>query len=445
VTERLVVVGGDAAGMAAASVARRRRPDLEIVALERGPWTSYSACGIPYLIGGEVPAIDDLVARTPDEFRARGIDMRTEHEVTAIDLATRQVSVRSLRHDRRFNLGFDLLQIGTGARPNRPDIPGLDGPTVHGVQNLQDAASLLADADRRRPEHVVVIGGGYIGLELAESFVRRGAEVTVVDRSAQVLRALDPDLSAVVAQSMGKLGITLRLGETVQAVEPGAVVTDQGTIPADLVVLGLGVRPNSDLAADAGIETGIHGAIVVDRQQRSSAEGVWAAGDCCQSTHLVSGAATYEPLGTVANKQGRVAGINLAGGYATFPGVVGTAITRLCDLELARTGLNQAEATAAGFRYVVATIEATTIAGYMPGAGHITVRVLAEKGSGRLLGGQILGSSGSAKRIDILATVLTARMGVEDVLMLDLAYAPPYASVWDPVQVAAREAMASLA
>jgi NADPH-dependent 2,4-dienoyl-CoA reductase/sulfur reductase-like enzyme len=444
VTQRLVVVGGDAAGMAAASVARRRWPELEIVAFERGPWTSYSACGIPYLVSGEVKAIDDLVARTPDEFRARGIDMRTEHEVTGIDLDARKVTVHDRRHDRTFRLGFDLMQIGTGALPNRPDIPGLDREHVHGVQNLVDAARLLADAEQRRPDRVVVIGGGYIGLELAEAFVRRGAAVTVVDRSAQVLGALDPDLGAVVGDSMRKLGITVRLGETVRAVEPDAVITDNGPIPADLVILGLGVRPDSALAAEAGIETGVHGAIVVDRRQRTSAEGVWAAGDCCQSMHLVSGAPTYEPLGTVANKQARVAGINLSGGYATFPGVVGTAITRLCDLEIACTGLNQAQATAAGFRFEVATIETTTIAGYMPGSGPITVRVLAERGSGRLLGGQILGASGSAKRIDVLATALSARMNVEDILMLDLAYAPPYASVWDPVQAAAREALAAL-
>jgi NADPH-dependent 2,4-dienoyl-CoA reductase/sulfur reductase-like enzyme len=430
--------------MAAASVARRRRPDLEIVALERGPWTSYSACGIPYLIGGEVKGVDDLVARTPDEFRARGIDMRTEHEVTRIDLDARQVTVRSLRHERSFKLGFDLLQIGTGARPNRPAIPGLDRDTVHGIQNLEDAQSLLADAERRHPERVVVIGGGYIGLELAESFVRRGAEVTVVDRSAQVLGGLDPDMGALVGQAMRSQGITLRLGETVQAVEDGAVVTGEGAIPCDLVVLGLGVRPDSQLAAEAGIDTGVAGSIVVDRRQRTSAEGVWAAGDCCQSWHLVSGAATYQPLGTVANKQGRVAGINLAGGYATFAGVVGTAITRLCGLEIALTGLNEAEATAAGFGFVSAKIETTTIAGYMPGAGQITVKILAERGSGRLLGGQIVGAAGSAKRIDVLATALSAAMSVEDVLMLDLAYAPPYASVWDPVQVAAREALAAL-
>lgn len=442
--ERLVVVGGDAAGMAAASVARRRRPDLEIVALERGAWTSYSACGIPYLIGGEVHALDDLVARTPEQFRAMGIDMRVAHDVVDLDLDGGQVTVRNLRHGRTFKLGFDLLHLATGARPNRPALPGLDGKHVHGVQNLADARGLLDDVEADRPREVVVVGGGYIGLELAEAFLRRGASVTVVDRSPQLMETLDPEIGDLVAQAMRAQGITVRLGEAVQAVEEGRVVTDAGFVPADLVILGLGVVADSDLAAQAGIDLGVKGAVVVDRQQRTSAPGVWAGGDCCQSVHLVSGAPVHQALGTVANKQGRVAGINLAGGYATFPGVTGTAITRICALEIARSGLNEAEATAAGFAYVTATIQATTIAGYMPGAEQMTVKMLAERGTGRLLGAQIVGPEGSVKRIDVVATALTAGLAVDEVMMLDLAYAPPYSSVWDPLQVAAREALAAL-
>ena len=216
-------------------------------------------------------------------------------------------------------------------------------------------------------------------------------------------------------------------------------------MPADVVVLGLGVEPNSGLAADAGVRTGVHGAIAVDRRQRTSADGVWAAGDCCESHHLITGTQVYVALGTVANKQARVAGINIGGGYATFPGVVGTAITRLCALEIGRTGLTEAEATAAGFGYVVAKVESTTRAGYFPGSGPITVKLLAERGTGRVLGAQVFGSEGTAKRIDVLATAITARMTVEDVVDLDISYAPPFSPLWDPVQVAARQAIGKVA
>jgi NADPH-dependent 2,4-dienoyl-CoA reductase/sulfur reductase-like enzyme len=241
---------------------------------------------------------------------------------------------------------------------------------------------------------------------------------------------------------MRQHGITLYTGEAVTAIEPGAVVTTERTIPADLVILGLGVEPNSDLAADAGIATGVAGAIAVDRRQATSVEGIWAAGDCCQSRSVVTGEAMHVALGTVANKQARVAGINIAGDYATFPGVAGTAITKLCSLEIGRSGLSEREAKAAGFQYLVAKIESTTRAGYYPGAGTITVKLLAERVTGRILGGQVVGNEGTAKRIDVLATAITARMSAEDLVYLDLSYAPPFSPLWDPVQQAARRAVA---
>lgn len=440
--QRLLVVGGDGAGMAAASVARRRDSDLDIVAIERGRHTSYSACGIPYLVGGEVGGLDDLVARTPEQFRAMRIDVRTEHEVRAVDLQARTAEIHNWPHGRSYTLGFDLLHIATGAVPNRPAVPGVDGAHVHGVQTLGDAERLLADAGARRPEHIVVVGGGYIGLELAEAFLTRGASVTVVDGGAEVMHTLDADMGALVTRALRAAGVTVRLGEQLEAIEEDQVVTSGGSIPADLVVLGTGVRPNSDLAAAAGITLGINDAIVVDRQQRTSAEGVWAAGDCCQSWNRVSGRPVHEALGTVANKQGRVAGITIAGGYATFPGVVGTAVTRLCDTEIGRTGLTEAEALAAGFGVVTARIEVTTAAAYMPGARPVTVKLVAERGTLRLLGAQIVGGHGTAKRVDTIAIGLGAGLDAEELLMADLGYAPPYSSVWDPLQVAARQLLA---
>ena len=440
-SERLLVIGGDAGGMAAASQAKKRRRDLDVVALEKGRWTSYSACGIPYLVGGDVGDIEELVVRTPAQHRELGIDARDRHEGMAIDLDRREVEVRDLDGERTYRLGFDQLVIATGAVPRRPPLPGFDDHRVHGVQTLDDGADLLAHAQKGDVRRVAVVGAGYIGLEIAEAFVKRGCQVTVVERNVEVLPAtMDPDMSALVRTAMERHGIDVRTATSVDGFDGGALQTAAGPIEADLVVLGLGVAPNSKLAAEAGIELGAHDAVGVDIRQRTSADGVWAAGDCCESFHLVSHRKVHIALGTVANKQGRVAGINIGGGYATFPGVVGTAATKLCDTEIARTGLSEREAREAGFGYETATIESTTRAGYFPGAMPLTVKLLAERRDGRLLGAQIVGREGAAKRIDVLATALTARFTVEEVLHLDLSYAPPFAPVWDPVLVAARKA-----
>jgi len=354
------------------------------------------------------------------------------------------VEVHNIERGRTFTMGFDQLHLATGALPRRPDVPGVDLPHVFGVQTLSDAEAILA-AVEQAPRRVCVIGGGYVGLELAEAFLIRGAEVTVVDREAQPMGTLDPDMGALVAAAMRKMGITVRTGEAVLGVDEGAVTTEQGDIPADVVILGTGVRPNTEMLAAAGVPLGATGAVAVDRRQRSGVEGVFAAGDCCESVHVVTGAKVNIALGTHANKQGRVAGINLAGGYATFPGVAGTAVTKICANEIGRTGCNEAEATAAGFRYVTATIDSTTGSAYMGDAvAPIRVKMLAEQGSGRVLGAQIVGGPGSAKRIDVVATALSARMTLEDVLALDLGYAPPLSSVWDPVAVAARAALGAL-
>lgn len=438
--DRLVVIGGDAAGMSAAMQARRRQPYLEIVALEKGTWTSYSACGIPYLVGGAVGSLHDLVARTPQEFREQHrIDVRLQHEVVGIDPGARRLEVRDLLHRRTIQLGYDQLHVATGARPTRPDLPGIDSGHVRGVQTLDDARGLLDLARTSHCKSVAVVGGGYIGLEMAEAFVRWGASVTVIEGGDQLMRTLDADMAERLLDPMRGLGIDVRLSNEVIAFESDHVALEDGSsVPADLVVLGLGVTPNSELAADAGVATGTRGALAVDRRQRTNLDGVYAAGDCCESWHLVSGRTVHVALGTVANKQGRVAGINLGGGYATFPGVVGTAITKVCDIEVARTGLTEREAEASALQAVAATVESTTRARYLPDTQPMVVKLVAEKGTGRLLGGQIVGGIGAAKRIDTLATALHARMRLEEIIDLDLAYAPPFSGVWDPIAMAAR-------
>ena len=440
VAERLMVIGADAAGMSAASQARRHRNELDIVAFDRGNWASYAACGIPYLVSGELTELDQLVARTPQEFRNNlHIDVRLRHEVLEIDLAARRANVRDLARGRDMQLGFDKLLLATGARPTRPELPGIDEPFVHGVQTLDDAADLLAHAKQSRAARVVVVGGGYIGLEMAEAFLSWGAEVALIEAGPHVMSTLDPDMAGRVEEALVRHGVDLHTATAVNGFEPGRVLTAAGVFEADLVVLGLGVTPNSELAAAAGLALGHRNAVTVDRRQRASAEGVWAAGDCADSFHRITQSRVHIALGTVANRQGRVAGINISGGYATFGGVVGTAVTKVCATEVGRTGLTEREAVAAGFEAVATTITATTRAGYYPGTKPIAVKLVVERGSGRLLGGQIVGEEGAAKRIDVIAVAVTAGLTVDEVVDLDLAYAPPFSPVWDPVVVAARE------
>jgi len=441
VAERLVIIGGDAGGMAAVSQVRKTRPDMEIVAFERGHYTSYSACGIPYLVGGEVGTLDELVARTPQEFRDRfRVDVRMRHEVIAIDLDARELEVRALEQDRTLRLGFDQALVATGGMPVRPELPGIDSEHVRGVQTLDDAKELLSLATRDDLHRVVVVGGGYIGLEMAEAFVNRGLHVTLVEAGDQVMRSLDPDMAALVVAAMREFGIDVLLGRAATGFESGRVLTDEGDLEADLVVLGIGVAPNSALAKQSGLDVGVQDAVRVSRRQQTSADGVWAAGDCCESIHRVSGRPVHIALGTVANKQSRVAGINIGGGYATFGGVVGTAITRICHTEIARTGLSEREAADAGFVFRSTVIEGSTRARYLPGRKRTTVKLVTEERTGRLLGGQIVGEEGAAKRIDVLATAVTAGMNVTEMIDLDLGYAPPFSPVWDPVLVAARVA-----
>ncbi|MFG3497238.1 FAD-dependent oxidoreductase [Streptomyces sp. NPDC047928] len=465
--ERLVVVGGDAAGMSAASQARRLKGprELEIVAFERGHFTSFSACGIPYWVGGDVAERDQLVARTPEEHRARDIDLRMRTEVTGLDLPGQRVRARELESGREYWTGFDKLVLATGARPLRPPLPGIDAPGVHGVQTLDDGQALLDTLQGTPGRHAVVVGAGYIGVEMAEALLNRGYEVTVLNRGEQPMATLDPDMGRLVHEAMDGLGITtvgraevteIRTGGAGSSPpergrEPGggrvrAVVTRDGTeYPADVVVLGMGVVPETALARAAGLPLGAYGGLLTDLSMRvRGQENVWAGGDCVEVLDLVSGRERHIALGTHANKHGQVIGANVGGGYGTFPGVVGTAVSKVCSLEIARTGLRERDARAVGLRYVTVTVESTSRAGYYPGAAPMTVKMLAERRTGRLLGVQIVGREGAAKRVDIAAVALTAGMTVEQLTALDLGYAPPFSPVWDPVQIAARKAVAAV-
>jgi NADPH-dependent 2,4-dienoyl-CoA reductase/sulfur reductase-like enzyme len=449
---KLVVVGGDAAGMSAASQARKRLTgELDVVVFERGHFTSYSACGIPYWIGGFVKDRDALVARAPQAHREAGLDVRMRHEVVGIDLDRREVVAHDLEGGGEARESFDHLVYAAGAVPLTPDWARVPGDGVFGVQTLDDGDAIhrwLDDAPS--PQRAVVIGGGYIGVEMAEAMVSRGLAVTLLEKSPQPLSTVDPDMGARVHEAIAGMDIEVRVNTRVTAIEMTdgrvrGVVTPDGTLPADVVVLGLGVRPNTTLAVESGIPVGVTGGIRTDLQMRvvgptGPMDGLWAAGDCVETTHRVSGQPVHVPLGTHANKQGRVAGINIGGGYATFPGVIGTAVTKVCDLEVARTGLTEKEARTAGFAFVTATVESTSRAGYYPGAASMVIKMIAEKRTGLLLGAQIVGRNEAAKRIDSLAIALWNRMTVEEMTALDLSYAPPFSPVWDPVLIAARKA-----
>ncbi|MFJ2872152.1 FAD-dependent oxidoreductase [Streptomyces sp. NPDC087298] len=452
--ERLVVIGGDAAGMSAASQARRLKGpgELSIVAFERGHFASYSACGIPYWVGGDVAERDDLVARTPQEHRARGIDLRTRTEVTEIDVAGQRVRALDRETGETYWTGFDKLVIATGARPVRPALPGMDAPGVHGVQTLDDGQALLETLDRAPgARRAVVIGAGYIGVEMAEALLKRGFEVTVLNRGEQPMSTLDPDMGRLVHDAMDGLGITTVNRAEVTAIRTGpdgrvrAVAAGDASYPADVVVLGIGVEPETTLARAVGLPLGPHGGLLTDLSMRVVGhDNIWAGGDCVEVLDLVAGRTRHIALGTHANKHGQIIGSNVGGGYGTFPGVVGTAVSKVCDLEIARTGLREKDARAVGLRFVTATIESTGRAGYYPGARPMTVKMLAEYRTGRLLGVQIVGRDGAAKRVDIAAVALTAGMTVEQLTALDLGYAPPFSPVWDPALVAARKAVAAV-
>ncbi|GAB2886702.1 FAD-dependent oxidoreductase [Nocardioides pacificus] len=457
---RLVVIGADAAGMSAAHqalrTARARGRELEVVALERGHDTSYSACGIPYWVAGDVAARADLVARTPQQHREAGIDLRTGVSVHGLDLDSRTVACRGA--DGESILGFDELMIATGARPVLPAWASDDSGTPYGgvgpVKDLDDGQLWL---DRMAHDHapgagssrgsVVVAGAGYIGVEMAEAALRRGFDVTVLTRST-VMSSLDADMGERIAERLRAAGAKVVESDAVEGVHVGedgwvreAETVDGRCFPCDLLVIAFGVAPATGFAVTAGLSVGAAGGLLPDATG-AVADGVWSAGDCCEQVHRLTGERTYLPLGTHANKQGRVAGANIGGAHAEFGGVLGTAITRFVHgdehVEISRTGLSSTEARSAGIEARSLVTDGSTTSGYMPEAASIAVKVLAEPGTRRLLGAQIVGGPGAGKRIDSVAAALWGAMSVDDLAWMDLSYAPPFATAWEIVQVAAR-------
>lgn len=439
-----LIVGGDAAGMSAASQFRRMKPEASLLVLERGPFVSYAACGIPYLLGGEVASLEALQVFTPERFLAeRNIEVRTGVEAIAVDPAAHRVRARDAGgQESEFEYGS--LVLATGASPILPNWPGIELEGVLPLRHLVHARQAL---DRLpATKRAVVVGAGYVGLEVAENLRARGLEVTVLEKLDAVMGGLHPQMSAAVRAAMEEHGIAVRTGVTVEGFEGAdgalrAVRTDAGVFEAELAIVALGVRPNAELARDAGITLGAGGAIAIDDRMRTSAPDVFAAGDCAEAFHRVSGKTAYVPLALGANRGGRVAGENVAGGQARFPGIVGSAVTRVHELVVARTGLLPSELDRLGMPYAIASVKAPRRPHYFPGHEDVRIELTYDPADGRLLGALLWGEDdGLAKRCDVFATALAARMTVEEVSDLDLTYAPPFAPVWDPVVQAANKA-----
>ncbi|MDB5045338.1 MAG: oxidase [Deinococcus sp.] len=446
-----MIIGGVAAGMSAASRAKRFDPGAEVVVFERGEYISYGACGLPYVIGGEVEDFDDLIARTPERMRGQGISVRTGHEVTGVDAKAGTITVLDRAAGRTTTEPFDRLLIATGVRAVRPDWaqtppaqPPLGG--VHVLRDIPDGQAIeasLQGANGKPPKRACIVGGGYIGLEMAEALHARGLSVILLEKGPEVAgRMLDKQLQHRVRAELEAKGVEVRCGTAVEGLtgehHVTGVQTSGGLVRADLVIVAVGVRPNTELAQAAGARIGKTGAVAVNIRQETSVPGIYAAGDNTESLHGVTKRKVHIPLGLTANRMGRVAGVNMAGGDATFPGIVGTAIFKVFDLGVARTGLTQAEADALGLKAASVDVDSTDHAGYYNDSQPIHVRLTAEVGTGRLLGVQLVSPRHiSVKRVDVVAALLHRRSTVQHLFDTDLAYAPPFSGVWDVLLVAA--------
>ncbi|TDI84417.1 MAG: NADH oxidase [Caldithrix sp.] len=449
--ERFVVVGGCAAGMSAASKAKRLNPKLDVLVFEKTPHVSYSACGIPYFIADLVRDASELVTLTPEDFRVqRGIDVCTRHEVVGIKPVQRLVTVVDLETRKEVCVGYEKLVISVGGRPSRPALPGMDLKNVFTIQTLEDGIHIKQFIDENHPGQVVIVGGGYIAMEMAEACCVRGLDVIILEKRAQILDGFETDIVEQVAAELKANKVTVETSVVIERLHGNSsgkvtsVAFDDKSVQAELVLVCAGLRPSTQLAAEAGVRTGNSGAIAVDWKLQTNVSNIYAAGDCVEVRNHVSGKPDYIPLGPTANKQGRVVGENVGGGTAKFPGVVGTSVFKTFGLAVARTGLECERARSLGFDADVVTVDAPARAGYFSRQQKIRVSVIFDKRSRRLLGAQIVGPDGVSKRIDIFAAALTNRMTLNQMAYLDLSYAPPFAPVWDPVLVAVNVARGKL-
>lgn len=439
---KVVIVGGVAGGATAAARIRRLNEEAEIVVFERSGFISYANCGLPYYIGGVIEDQEELTLQTPESFRERfNITVKVRHEVTEIYPDKHMVSVKNLETGEDFLESYDKLLLSPGARPTQPDIPGGDIDRLFTLRTVEDTLKIRQFIDREQPKSVILAGGGFIGLELAENLRDMGMDVTIIQRPKQLMKPFDPDMAVWIHAKMREKGIKLMLGYSVEgfeAISGGVEVRLKGNpaVAADMVVLAIGVTPESELAKKAGLELGIKGSILVNERMETSIPDVYAVGDAVQVKHSVTGQDTLLSLAGPANKQGRIAADNICGGDSHYHGSQGSTVIKVFDMTAATTGVNEQTAKKAGIDCDKVYLSPMNHAGYYPGGKNMVMKVVYEKGTGRILGGQIVGYAGVDKRIDVLATAIHARMTAFDLKELDLAYAPPYSSAKDPVNMA---------
>ena len=439
--KKVVIVGGVAGGASCAARLRRLDEDAEIVIFERGPYVSFANCGLPYHVGGAIPKRANLLVVTPDLLRQRfRIDVRARQEVVRIDRARQQVQVTDLESGRTYLEGYDYLVLAPGAAPLHPPIPGITLPGVFTLRTIPDTDAIINWIEERQAWEAVVIGAGFIGLEMAENFQQRGLSVSVVERADQVLPAsLDYEMAALAQSSLRKQGIELYFGEQVQEIREDAgqllVRSGQRELPARLALVAVGLHPETTLAREAGLEVGPTGGIKTDTHLRTSDPRIYAVGDAIEVINAVSGRPVLIPLAGPANRQGRLVADNICGRQLAYRGTVGSSIIKLFDLAVATTGLNTRQLQNSGIDYRSIIVHPLARAGYYPGGSPISLKLLFSPSDGRILGAQAIGQEGADKRIDVLATALQAGMTVYDLERLELAYAPPFSSARDPVNL----------
>lgn len=431
---RIVIIGAVAAGTSAAAKARRNNEDAEIIIYEKDSFISYSGCGMPYYIGGEVESTDELTPRSPGFFKSKyDVAIHTLHEVLSISPDAKSVAVKDLTTGDIFTDHYDKLVIATGAKANIPPIKGADARHVFTLRNINDMNRIKANIETNRPHSAAIIGTGFIGLEVCENLKGLGMEVTLLEKLPQVTPGLDSDMAVYVQNHIQQSGVSVLTGVSIAEItENSVVLSNSKEIKADIVLISTGVRPNTELAAAAGIELGVVGAIRVNTKMQTNIPDIYACGDCIEQYHVVTGKPIYRPLGSTANKTGRIAGDSMTGGSLEFRGILGTGIFKIFDMTVAQTGLSEREARELGYDVAVCHNIKPNRPEYMHGK-EMVIKGIADKETGRLLGTQIVGYEGVDKRIDVFVTAITFKAKVEDLFHLDLAYAPPFSTTKDPV------------
>jgi len=437
---KVIVIGGVAAGMSAASKLKRKDSSVEIIVYEKGVHLSYGACGLPYYVGDLNDDYKKLIQRTKEDFEKKDIKVNLKHEVVGVDPENTTVKVRNLKSGEEFEEQYDKLMIATGASPIVPPFPGKELNNIFTLNTIEDGLSLKEEVMKETTKDIVVVGGGYIGIELAEVLANLGKNITVVEMAPKILMPFDKEISDFAHKELEKNGVKLKVNEKVEGfqgeVNVESVKTDKGIYDADLVILSVGIKPNTKFLENSGIKLAKNGAVEINREMRTNFDNIYAAGDCAEVYNMVKKENSYIALGTNANKCGKIAGENLSGQNIEYKGTLGSSAIKIHSIELGRTGLSEKEAEDLGYDYKTKMVKANTKPHYYPGGKKITFKLIYEKDTNRLLGVQGAGEEGVVLRIDIFALAIENRMATDDIGMTDFCYAPPFSPVWDPVNVA---------